>query len=173
MTSDEFKKELGTMRRDADDFAKSFGRGLHDSLTDFIVDGEGRFKDLLRRMAAEVAVSGIFNAISGGLSGSTSGIGKFFGKLFGGARANGGPVSAGSSYLVGERGPELFTPKAAGSIIPNGSGGGVHVHINAPIYADDAIGVRRAIEQGMRDAVAASAMNTAAAFNSLYRPTTA
>jgi len=37
-------------------------------------------------------------------------------------RAAGGPVSAGSSYLVGEKGPELFTPSANGSISPNGAG---------------------------------------------------
>jgi hypothetical protein len=37
-------------------------------------------------------------------------------------RAAGGPVAAGTSYLVGERGPELFTPSANGSISPNGAG---------------------------------------------------
>lgn len=36
-----------------------------------------------------------------------------------GARAGGGPVSAGQTYLVGEKGPELFTPTASGSIIAN------------------------------------------------------
>lgn len=41
-----------------------------------------------------------------------------------GARASGGVVSAGKSYLVGERGPELFTPGSSGKIIPNGTGGG-------------------------------------------------
>jgi phage-related minor tail protein len=39
-------------------------------------------------------------------------------------RAVGGPVSAGSSYMVGERGPELFTPKHGGSIVPNNALGG-------------------------------------------------
>ena len=34
-------------------------------------------------------------------------------------RAAGGPVSAGSSYLVGEKGPELFMPSGSGTIIPN------------------------------------------------------
>jgi hypothetical protein len=41
-------------------------------------------------------------------------------------RASGGPVSAGSTYMVGERGPELFRPGSNGSIIPNnalGAGG--------------------------------------------------
>lgn len=36
-----------------------------------------------------------------------------------GARAAGGPVSAGGTYLVGERGPELFTPNTGGNIVPN------------------------------------------------------
>ena len=36
-----------------------------------------------------------------------------------GALASGGPVSAGETYLVGEQGPELFTPASAGAISPN------------------------------------------------------
>lgn len=39
-------------------------------------------------------------------------------------RATGGPVNAGASYMVGERGPELFVPGSSGSIVP---GGGVTV----------------------------------------------
>jgi tape measure domain-containing protein len=47
-------------------------------------------------------------------------------------RALGGPVSAGSPYLVGERGPELFMPSRGGSIIPNNAlgGGGTSVVVN-------------------------------------------
>ena len=45
------------------------------------------------------------------------------------ARALGGPVYAGQSYMVGERGPELFTPSAGGNITPNGGGGGVNVTV--------------------------------------------
>lgn len=44
------------------------------------------------------------------------------GMYFGGAaglRAGGGPVSYGSSYIVGEKGPELFTPGTSGYITPN------------------------------------------------------
>jgi phage-related protein len=41
-----------------------------------------------------------------------------------GARASGGPVSSGKNYLVGERGPEIFSPSASGSIIPNHRAGG-------------------------------------------------
>ena len=38
---------------------------------------------------------------------------------FGGTRADGGPVNSGRSYLVGERGPEMFTPSQGGRIVPN------------------------------------------------------
>jgi hypothetical protein len=34
-------------------------------------------------------------------------------------RANGGPVGAGKSYMVGERGPEMFVPNTGGRIVPN------------------------------------------------------
>jgi tape measure domain-containing protein len=36
------------------------------------------------------------------------------------ARAAGGPVGAGSPYIVGEKGPELFVPSSSGAVIPNG-----------------------------------------------------
>lgn len=46
-------------------------------------------------------------------------------------RAAGGPVSTGRAYLVGERGPELFSPFSAGRIIPNRAiSGGGQVTIN-------------------------------------------
>ena len=37
----------------------------------------------------------------------------------GGARAEGGPVDAGRSYLVGENGPEMFVPSQSGTIVPD------------------------------------------------------
>jgi hypothetical protein len=55
--------------------------------------------------------------------------------VFGGGRAAGGPVSAGTTYLVGENGPELFTSSTSGTIIPNGSMGGntVNITVNGAI----------------------------------------
>jgi hypothetical protein len=60
-------------------------------------------------------------------------------KIFGGGRANGGPVSSGTSYMVGERGPELFVPNTSGTIIPNGSGGAgstINLTVNGAIDAE-------------------------------------
>ena len=55
-----------------------------------------------------------------------------------GARAEGGPVSAGKTYLVGERGPELFTPGVSGGITANDNmkGGGQVVVINNSAFAE-------------------------------------
>lgn len=61
--------------------------------------------------------SGVGSVPRGALGGLPMGVQGFM--------AAGGPVSAGSSYVVGERGPELFTPGASGLITPNGGGGGV------------------------------------------------
>ena len=63
-------------------------------------------------------------------------VGNFLGDInpFGGGKAVGGPVSGGTTYLVGEKGPELFTPGTSGSITPNsalGSGSsGTTININ-------------------------------------------
>jgi len=58
------------------------------------------------------------------------------------ARAAGGPVAGGQTYLVGEKGPELFMPSRSGSIVPNrslssarsGSGGYSFGPINIAIH---------------------------------------
>lgn len=71
----------------------------------------------------------------------------------GGAHAMGGPVEAGVSYPVGERGVEMFTPSANGFITPNsalgGGGGALTVHVHMPIgtNGDDVI---RAIKKWER-----------------------
>ena len=46
-------------------------------------------------------------------------------------RANGGPVARGGSYLVGERGPEMFSPGVSGMITPNHAlGGSTNIVVN-------------------------------------------
>ena len=89
-------------------------------------------------------------------------------------RADGGPVTAGQSYLVGERGPELFVPTQSGTVMSaddtsarrrtGGPSGGptipgstvVHVHpgavvLNKVVNAQEAY---EAVKQGISDAVA-------------------
>ena len=65
------------------------------------------------------------NPIVKGISGAID-------SVFGGGKAAGGPVRSGTSYLVGERGPELFTPSSNGMITPNNrlSGGSTTINLN-------------------------------------------
>ena len=55
-----------------------------------------------------------------------------------GGRAEGGPVTSGSMYAVGERGPELFVPSQNGTIIPNNRIGGAtyNIVVNAGPMSD-------------------------------------
>jgi hypothetical protein len=65
---------------------------------------------------AALASFGADHAGDGGILGALASVAK----SVGGARAMGGPVSAGGLYLVGERGPELLQMGAsAGNIVPN------------------------------------------------------
>jgi hypothetical protein len=65
---------------------------------------------------------------------------------FRGARAAGGPVQPGGSYLVGERGPELFTPTSSGNITPNHAmAGGSTITVN--VNGGDPNSIVRALQQ--------------------------
>lgn len=59
-----------------------------------------------------------------------------------GKKAQGGPVSGGSTYLVGENGPELFTASQGGSITPNnrlgGVSGGIVINVTGTFLSEDA-----------------------------------
>jgi phage-related protein len=81
----------------------------------------------IKAIARAVADNPIVNAV-GGLVGS----------VFGGGRASGGSVTAGNSYLVGEKGMEMFVPNTSGTIVPNhalgGSGGStINLTVNGAI----------------------------------------
>lgn len=74
------------------------------------------------------------------------GISGVISNIFGGGRAAGGSVSGGTSYLVGERGPELFVPGGNGTIFPNNRLGGGGTIINLTVNgAIDPIGTARTI----------------------------
>jgi len=67
---------------------------------------------------------------------------------FRGARALGGPVAPGGSYLVGERGPELFTPSSSGNITPNNALGGANITVN--VNGGDPNQILRVLQQYVR-----------------------
>jgi hypothetical protein len=70
---------------------------------------------------------------------------------FSGFRASGGPVARGSSYIVGEKGPELFTPGTSGNITPNNALGGGGNTINITVTSADPNAVVRALQSYNRN----------------------
>jgi hypothetical protein len=101
------------------------GRLIEASLSRALLSGKLGFDDLKRvalsamAQIAQASLRALFN--SGGSAGGGSGISALLtstiSSLLGApGRSHGGPVSAGRSYLVGERGPELFVPSAGGRI---------------------------------------------------------
>ena len=50
-------------------------------------------------------------------------------------REKGGPVNAGQPYIVGEKGPEIFVPRNAGGIVPNGYGIGGQIAMGTAAMA--------------------------------------
>lgn len=81
------------------------------------------------------------------------GISGLIDKAFGGGKATGGAVNSSQSYLVGERGPELFVPNTGGRIVANNSMGGqsIVINVNAPSAIDEE-GFSRAIIQALNNA---------------------
>ena len=117
-----------------------------------IVDG---VKQMLVQIAAEYLAAAATNAILGVIGNA---IGLAFpkvGSTLGAAtrRQHGGPVTAGRSYLVGERGPELFLPGKSGRIMSNqqmATAG--NVTINISIQTPDYEAFRRNQRQMYADA---------------------
>ena len=95
--------------------ASTVETGLVDAI-EGAINGTKTLGDVARSVFSEIQRSLIRFGVNAFL-GSLPGIGGFF-------RAEGGPVSRGRSYIVGERGPELFTPGSSGMITPNHQLGG-------------------------------------------------
>ena len=106
---------------------QSIGSTIENGLVSAIqgaIDGTKTLGDVARSVFSQISsqlISFGVNAFLGGLFPNS----KFF------QRANGGPVSAGKSYMVGERGPEMFVPNTGGRIVPNSDmGGSTNVVVN-------------------------------------------
>ena len=85
----------------------------------------------LNNLANQLLKMGV-NMLLGSLGGGNPA--SIFTKMFGGGLAEGGRAQAGRSYIVGERGPELFTPGGTGTVTPNHAlmgGGSIVVNVDA------------------------------------------
>jgi hypothetical protein len=122
-----------------------------EALASFFTSVADMFLDMAAQIIAKMIQMAILNAIVGLLPGSSGGglgssqfkpgapaqmvpslpnVPNYSGAFK--ARANGGPVSSGQTYMVGERGPELFVPGRSGTIVANDKmgGGSTNVVVN-------------------------------------------
>jgi hypothetical protein len=131
--------------------AKILGQGFEKAIT----SGE-KLTDVIKQLGMDLMKLALRNTVTNPLVdflGKSNFLGGIF-KNFGGPQAAGGSVSSGKSYLVGEKGPEMFTPSSAGHIIPNnalgGSSGGARTVYNIDARGADRTGLAR-LEQMIRE----------------------
>lgn len=107
---DEFRRAFADgIRAAIDGDMGGFFESLADRFTDRMLDNlADNLFDLLSSAAKGFSQGG------GGSGGWMSAIASVFSP-----RATGGPVTAGQSYLVGERRPEIFVPNVNGTVIPS------------------------------------------------------
>jgi hypothetical protein len=89
---------------------QDWSKGFTESLADSLMEGKSMFDDFFKSVMKQLLELQIQKSITNPLF---EGLGLLPGK------AIGGPVTAGSPYIVGEKGPELFMPNSSGTIIPN------------------------------------------------------
>jgi lambda family phage tail tape measure protein len=106
----------------AGDAFSSFTSNMNSAIDNFVTSGKFSFGDFARSVIQDLIKIELKAQASKLLSGITSGLGGFFGSLLGFADGGNPPINKPS--IVGEKGPELFVPKTAGTIIPNGGLGG-------------------------------------------------
>lgn len=108
-------------------------RASNDNAAQSFVDMANKSLNALSNLAQAIKGGGVLDIISsafnafGSIAGSGilgKGLASAFSKFtpISGFRAAGGPVTGGKSYVVGERGPELFTASRSGYIHPNMAG---------------------------------------------------
>jgi len=117
------------------------------AFADFLMTIANMLVDVAAQMIATYIAIGIARSFAGVPSGEKASIPGSIGTMtngavvtptgfqgqFGGFAANGGQIQGGKSYIVGERGPELFTPGASGFVTPNhalGMGGSNNIVVN-------------------------------------------
>ena len=116
---EEIEGSIKSNLRDSITGAQSFGQAMTNVLN--------RIRDKIIDAQIDKAIGGFGESFGRAASGGRrSGIGGFLGGLIGGLFANGGQPPVNKISVVGERGPELFVPRSAGTIIPNNKlGGGI------------------------------------------------
>ena len=139
---DELREKIAEQKNQYEELNTTFRNGIVDSILDAVEGtkslGEslvGVIKQMARLILQQQLLNALggFNLFGGGGGGAGGGFGvtpATSGLDFSSAFANGGRPPVGKAALVGERGPELFVPDRAGTIVPNHAMGGANVTVN-------------------------------------------
>jgi phage-related minor tail protein len=98
----------------------SIMQNMNSAIDNFVTTGKFKFSDFARSVIQDLLKIELKAQASKLFASASSGISSFLGSLFGGSFAEGGQPPVGKASIVGENGPELFVPKTAGTIVPNG-----------------------------------------------------
>lgn len=110
-------KNTGEAMKENSNFARDMGMSFTSAFEDAVIGGK-KASDVIRGLGQDIGRIIMRKSITEPFGNAVSGFMKNidFGNLF---KAEGGPVTGGQSYIVGERGPEWFTPATSGTITPN------------------------------------------------------
>lgn len=149
-------KKVDKVSTQMTEFARVAAQNMQNAFAQFLFDPfEGglrgmlsNFVNILRQMVAQIIAQQILLAFFRMFTGGTGFMADFANAAVSSieGRAIGGPVSKGSPYIVGERGPELFVPNSSGSIVPNNKMGGITL---APVYNIDARGATADLQKAL------------------------
>lgn len=129
--SNSFGTAFGALEKSASKAAKS-GESAIDKMVDSIL------RSLERIAVRKFIITPLSNLLQNIATSA-------FGALAG--RAQGGAVGAGSAYVVGERGPELFVPSTGGEIVPGAHASRARPQVVVNIHARDAQSVLKSEAQ--------------------------
>jgi tape measure domain-containing protein len=128
--AEEAKKLKDTFKEVGDAIESNIKNNLKDAIT-----GAQSFGDAMSNVLNSIRDKIIDIALESALGGIGDSIGGFIGKIF--KRERGGPVTAGGTFLVGEKGPEILQMGArGGTVIPNSKIGGESVTNNIVVNVD-------------------------------------
>lgn len=135
----------------AGDAFTSITQNMNSAIDNFVTTGKFKFSDFARSIIQDLIKIQLKAAASKILGNASNMLGSFLGSVLG--FANGGQPPVGKPSIVGENGPELFVPKTAGTIIPNGGSSGAvagNTYITNNISAIDAKSVAQLFAENRR-----------------------
>ena len=138
-----FKNSIKSVGESMADVVIKGVKGMEDALVNFVMTGKLEFRSLANsiirdmvRITIQQAITAPFSNFIGGLF-KTPSPAPFKNVVSG--KAMGGPVMGGKSYLVGEQGPEIFSPTTSGNITPNHQLGNTSVVVNVDAKGDSQV----------------------------------